>query len=97
MRVEVIMADQKVVELVSNITSNSTKTTIGASGTSIVAWFSHLDLVACIGAVVGVLGLFISFATFIVNLHYKKKEDKRAQKMYEIEYEKAKERIKYEK
>lgn len=83
-----MMTDQKVIDVVSNMTSTTTKATVGASGTSLLAWLTHLDLVAYIGALVGVLGLFISLATFLVNLHYKKKEDKRAQTMHEIECEK---------
>ncbi|WP_269914741.1 holin [Acinetobacter sp. HY1485] len=82
------MTNQKIIETASNVISTSTRTTLGASGASILGWFANLDLIAAIGVCLGLGSFLISFAGFCVNFHYKRKEDLRAEKLHKLEVEK---------
>ena len=44
-----------------------------------------LDPVTIIGLVIGLSGLLVSILSFLINWHYKQKEDQRAQELHEFE------------
>lgn len=88
------MTDQRIIETASSIVSTSTKTTVGFSGASVIAWLANLDIVAIVSLVVGICGLLISFAGFCTNFHYKRKENKRAEELHHIEMQRLKHKYK---
>ena len=68
---------QSVIETSSAIASASAKTTMVAGGSAAAAKVMGLDPITLIGLVVGVGGLIVSILGFIVNWHYKSKDEKR--------------------
>lgn len=77
------MTDQRIIETASSVASVSTKTTVGASGASLVAYFANLDLVAQISLCIGFCGFLISLGGFFVNWYYKAKENQRAEELHQ--------------
>lgn len=87
------MTDQRIIETASSVASVSTKTTMGVSGASLLAWVANLDLLALIGLAVGIGGFFISLSSFFVNWYYKAKENQRAEELHRAELKKLQEQL----
>lgn len=87
------MTDQRIIDTASSVASVSSKTTMGLSGASILAWLANLDLLALIGLCIGLGGFLISLSGFLINWYYKAKENQRAQELHEIELKKLKEQL----
>ena len=81
------MADhaQGIIETTGVVTSSAVKTSVVGGGASILGKFTGLDPVTIIGLAIGLLGLLVSVFSFLINWHYKKKEDQRAQELHEFE------------
>mgnify|MGYP003604441619 CR=1 FL=1 len=58
------------------ITSVSSKATQAGAGVTVFAWLTSDQALGAIGLFVGVVGL-------IINWHYKRKDDKRAQELHD--------------
>lgn len=76
---------QGIIETTGVVTSSAVKTSVVGGGASIVGKFTGLDPVTIIGLAIGLLGLMVSVFSFLINWHYKKKEDQRAQELHEFE------------
>lgn len=84
------MADQRIIDTASNLVSTSTRTTMGASGAGVLAWFANFDWIALLGLAIGIFGLLISCASFLVNWHYKRKEDQRSEILHQLQIKRVK-------
>lgn len=80
------MSDQAqgIIETTGVVTSSAVKTSVVGGGASIIGKFTGLDPVTIIGLAIGLLGLMVSIFSFLINWHYKKKEDQRAQELHEL-------------
>ena len=76
---------QGIIETTGVVTSSAVKTSVVGGGASILGKFTGLDPVTIIGLAIGLLGLLVSVFSFLINWHYKKKEDQRAQELHEFE------------
>ena len=76
---------QAIIETTGVVTSSAVKTSVFGGGASILGKFTGLDPVTIIGLAIGLLGLLVSIFSFLINWHYKKKEDQRAQELHEFE------------
>ena len=85
------MTEQRIIDATASAVSTSTKTTLGASGASLVAYFANLDLVAQIGLCIGFCGFLISLGGFFVNWYYKAKENQRAEVLHKATLKKLQE------
>ena len=85
------MTEQRIIDATASAVSTSTKTTLGASGASLVAYFANLDLVAQIGLCIGFCGFLISLGGFFVNWYYKAKENQRAEVLHQATLKKLQE------
>ena len=85
------MADhaQTAIEASAAITSASSKTAVAGGGVSFVGWLAGLDPMTVLGVCIGLGGLLVSFLSFLINWHYKKKEDQRADQLHQIALRKA--------
>ena len=77
------MTEQRIIDATASAVLTSTKTTLGASGASLVAYFANLDLVAQIGLCIGVAGFFVSLCGLFVNWYYKAKENRCAEELHQ--------------
>ena len=69
--------NQAVIEIASAVSSTASKTTyIGAYG-GVVGWLLSIDWLPW-------LGFVIAFSGFIVNLYFKRLENKRAEEMHKL-------------
>ena len=76
---------QGIIETTGVVTSSAVKTSVVGGGASILGKFTGIDPVTIIGLAIGLLGLLVSVFSFLINWHYKKKEDQRAQELHEFE------------
>lgn len=76
---------QGIIETTGVVTSSAVKTSVVGGGASIIGKFTGLDPVTIIGLAIGLLGLMVSIFSFLINWHYKNKEDQRAQELHELE------------
>lgn len=80
---------QGIIETTGVVTSSAVKTSVVGGGASILGKFTGLDPVTIIGLAIGLLGLLVSVFSFLINWHYKKKEDQRADQLHKIALRKA--------
>lgn len=76
---------QAIIETTGVVTSSAVKTSVVGGGASILGKLTGLDPVTIIGLAIGLAGLLVSVFSFLINWHYKKKEDQRAQELHEFE------------
>ena len=76
---------QAIIETTGAVTSSAVKTSVVRGSASILGKITGLDPVTIIGLAIGLSGLLVSILSFLINWHYKQKEDQRAQELHEFE------------
>ena len=82
-------AGQAITEASAAVTSISAKTAVGGSIASLSGKFLGLDPVTALGLIIAIAGLLVSFMSFLINWHYKRQENKRADELHRIALKKA--------
>ena len=75
---------QTAIEASAAVTSASSKTAVVGGSASFLGWTAGLDPITIIGVCVGLGGFAVSIFSFLVNWHYKRKEDQRADELHRI-------------
>jgi hypothetical protein len=76
---------QATIEASAAATSVASKTAFFAGSSAAAGKLLGLDPITFIGLVVGVGGLVVSVASFIVNWYYKREENKRKKELHTLE------------
>ena len=76
---------QTIIETTGVVTSSAVKTSVVGGSASILGKITGLDPVTIVGLAIGLSGLLVSILSFLINWHYKQKEDRRAQELHEFE------------
>ena len=80
---------QAIAEASAGVTSISTKATVGGSIAGLSGKFLGLDPVTAFGLAIALIGLLVSFMSFLVTWYYKRQENKRADQLHQIALRKA--------
>ncbi|WP_343620892.1 holin [Acinetobacter proteolyticus] len=76
---------QNIIEASAAVTSGAAKTAVGGSGALFVGKVFGLDPITAIGLLIGLGGFLISIFSFLVGWWYKRKDDKRAEEIHQLE------------
>ncbi|WP_336754624.1 holin [Acinetobacter sp. USHLN143] len=76
------MSDQKsaAMEMAATVSSAASKTTYAGAASGFVAWLASVDVLAW-------MGIALALAGFVVNWHYKRLENKRADEIHKLKVE----------
>lgn len=75
---------EAVIETSNAVTAIAAKTTVAGGLATASANFFGLDPITFIGIVAGIGGLLVSIFSFLINWHYKRQEDKRAEELHRL-------------
>lgn len=75
---------QTIIEVSNAVTSKAAMTTALGGAASVAARFADLDPIAVVGLLIGFTGLFVSVASFFINVYYKRLENKRAAEIHRL-------------
>lgn len=75
---------QAIIETTGVVTSSAVKTSVVGGSASILGKLTGLDPVTIIGLVIGLAGLLVSVFSFLINWHYKRLENKRADEIHQL-------------
>lgn len=75
---------QTIIEASSVATSAAAKTTVIGGAASVAGKFAGIDPVTAMGLMIGIGGLVISLFSFLINVYYKRQENKRADQIHQL-------------
>ncbi|GAA5003176.1 hypothetical protein GCM10023206_06640 [Acinetobacter puyangensis] len=81
---------QTAIEASAAVTSASSKTAVVGGSVTFLGWVTSLDPITIIGVSVGIGGLLVSVLSFLINWHYKKLENKRADEIHQLKVKELK-------